>query len=168
MPPKKKRVVELLCEIDDELGYLATAEQASNRSLSMSLARRSSCAMAGPTPFPLANAWARRRAGWSLDHRGPAPPIEQRMATLRFRRADCPINRIVVTRPDGFITFAAIKWLHGVGVGFVQLDWDGTVLLASQPRGARFGVQWLAATAAAQYSRVYGAACVRWTAGKPG
>jgi CRISPR-associated endonuclease Cas1 len=70
------------------------------------------------------------------DHVGPVAPIAQRMATHRFRRADCPINRIVVTRPDGFITFAAIKWLHGVGVGLVQLDWDGTVLLASAPAGA--------------------------------
>jgi len=70
------------------------------------------------------------------DHRGSAPPIGQRMVTRRFRRADCPINRIVVTRPDGFITFAAIKWLYGVGAGLVQLDWDGTVLLASAPPGA--------------------------------
>jgi hypothetical protein len=44
------------------------------------------------------------------DHYGPAPPIAERMVTHRFRRADCPINRIIVTRPDGFITFAAIKW----------------------------------------------------------
>ena len=69
------------------------------------------------------------------DHVGPAAPIEQRMATRRFRRADCPVDRIVVTRADGFITFSAIKWLHGVGVGLVQLDWDGTVLLASAPTG---------------------------------
>jgi CRISP-associated protein Cas1 len=69
------------------------------------------------------------------DHAGPAAPIEQRMATHRFRRADCPIDRIVVTRPDGFITFAAIKWLHGVGVALVHLDWDGTVLLASARAG---------------------------------
>ena len=69
------------------------------------------------------------------DHRGSAPPIDERMATYRLRRADCPINRIVVTRPDGFITFAAIKWLHGVGVSLVQLDWDGTVLLATAPAG---------------------------------
>jgi CRISPR-associated protein Cas1 len=76
----------------------------------------------GPTPV-------------AAGHRGPAPSVEQRMVTHRFRRADCPINRIVVTRPDGFITFAAIKWLHGVGVSLVQLDWDGTVLLASAPTG---------------------------------
>jgi CRISPR-associated endonuclease Cas1 len=56
-------------------------------------------------------------------------------AKLYFRRAGCPISRILVTRPDGFITFAAIKWLHGVGVGLVQLDWDGTVLLATAPAG---------------------------------
>ena len=70
------------------------------------------------------------------DHRGPAPSLAQRMVTGRFRRAGCPINRVVVTRPDGFITFAAIKWLHGVGAGLVQLDWDGTVLLATTPVGS--------------------------------
>src|SRR5215472_6543620 len=76
----------------------------------------------GPTPI-------------APDQRGPPTPINDRMVTHRFRRAGCPINRIVVTRPDGFITFAATKWLHGVGVGLVQLDWDGTVLLASAPAG---------------------------------
>jgi CRISPR-associated protein Cas1 len=70
------------------------------------------------------------------DYHGRAPSLEQRMVTARFRRAGCPINRIVVTRPDGFITFAAIKWMHGVGVGLVQLDWDGTVLLATGPAGS--------------------------------
>ena len=70
------------------------------------------------------------------DHVGSPAPLEQRMATHRFRRAGCPINRIVVTRPEGFITFAAIKWLHGIGVALVQLDWDGTVLLASASAGA--------------------------------
>lgn len=55
--------------------------------------------------------------------------------THRFRRADCPIDRIVVTRPDGFISFAALKWLHGVGCGIVQLDYDGTVIFAPAPAG---------------------------------
>src|SRR6516225_11436602 len=32
------------------------------------------------------------------DHRGPAPSLAQRMVTGRFRRAGCPINRVVVTR----------------------------------------------------------------------
>jgi CRISPR-associated protein Cas1 len=69
------------------------------------------------------------------DHCGPALPAKQRMVTYRFR-ADCPIDRIVITRPDGFITFGAIKWLHGIGAGLVQLDWDGTVLLATTPAGS--------------------------------
>jgi CRISPR/Cas system-associated endonuclease Cas1 len=55
--------------------------------------------------------------------------------THRFRRADCPIDRIVVTRPDGFISFAALKWLHGVGCGIVQLNYDGTVIFAPSPAG---------------------------------
>src|SRR3974390_1638001 len=76
----------------------------------------------GPTPI-------------ASDHRGSATSINERMVTHRFRRAACPINRIVVTRPDGFIPFAAIKWLHGVGVGLVHLDWGGTVLLANGPAG---------------------------------
>jgi CRISPR-associated endonuclease Cas1 len=57
------------------------------------------------------------------------------MVMCRFRRADCPVDRIVVTRPDGFITFGAIKWLHGVDASLIQLDWDGTVLLANAPAG---------------------------------
>lgn len=76
----------------------------------------------GPTPVP-------------ANHRGRAPPVNDRMLTHRFRRAGCTIDRIVVTRPDGFITFAAIKWLHGAGASLVQLDWDGTVLLATAPEG---------------------------------
>jgi CRISPR-associated protein Cas1 len=70
------------------------------------------------------------------DHCGVAPTIAQRMVTHRFRRAGCQISRIVVTRPDGFITFAAIKWLHGVDICLVQLDWDGTVLLSTAPAGS--------------------------------
>jgi CRISPR-associated endonuclease Cas1 len=68
-------------------------------------------------------------------HSGAAPPAKERMTTLRLSRAGCPIDRIVVTRPDGFITFGAIRWLHGVGCALVQLDWDGTVLLATAPAG---------------------------------
>jgi len=57
---------------------------------------------------------------------------------VRFRRADCGINRVVITRPDGTISFAAIKWLHGIGAGLIQLDWDGSVLLANVPLGADY------------------------------
>jgi CRISPR-associated endonuclease Cas1 len=68
-------------------------------------------------------------------HTGAAPPAKERMTTLRLPRAGCPIDRIVVTRPDGFITFGAIRWLHDVGCALIQLDWGGTVLLATAPAG---------------------------------
>lgn len=55
---------------------------------------------------------------------------------VRFHRATCGIERVVVTRPDGAISFAATKWLHGIGAAIAQLDWDGTVLLASGPQGS--------------------------------
>jgi hypothetical protein len=76
----------------------------------------------GPIPVP-------------ATHCGPAPSAKERMVTLRLPRAGCPVNRIIVTRPDGFITFSAIRWLHGVGCALIQLDWDGTVLLATAPAG---------------------------------
>ena len=66
---------------------------------------------------------------------GAAPPVETRMETLRLPRAGCPVKHMVVTRPDGFITFAAIEWLHEVGVSLVQLDWHGNVLVAKGPPG---------------------------------
>ena len=70
---------------------------------------------------------------WPRDR--PVPPPEERMQTLRLPRAGCPIQHIVVSRPDGFITFAAIEWLHDVGVSLVQLDWHGDVLLAKGSPG---------------------------------
>jgi CRISPR-associated endonuclease Cas1 len=76
----------------------------------------------GPMPVP-------------ANHRGPASPVSERMAVLRLPRAGFPVDRIVVTRPDGFITFGAIRWIHGVGCALVQVDWDGTVLLATAPAG---------------------------------
>ena len=66
---------------------------------------------------------------------GEAPPVEDRIETLRLPRAGSPVKDIVVTRPDGFITFAAIEWLHETGVSLVQLDWHGNVLLAKGPSG---------------------------------
>jgi CRISPR-associated endonuclease Cas1 len=66
---------------------------------------------------------------------GEAPPIEDRIETLQLPRSGCPVKDIVVTRPDGFITFAAIEWLHETGVSLVQLDWHGNVLLAKGPAG---------------------------------
>jgi CRISPR-associated endonuclease Cas1 len=69
------------------------------------------------------------------DFSGPAPPVETRIETLRLAPGGCPVKSIVVTRPDGFITFAAFEWLRQVGVSLVQLDWHGEVLLAAGSPG---------------------------------
>jgi CRISPR-associated endonuclease Cas1 len=69
------------------------------------------------------------------DFTGPVPPVEERMETLRLPRAGCPAQHIVVTRPDGFITFAATEWLAEVGVSLVQIDWHGNVLGWVAPPG---------------------------------
>jgi CRISPR-associated endonuclease Cas1 len=66
---------------------------------------------------------------------GPAPPVAERVETLRLPRAGCPVKNIVVTRPDGFLTFAALEWLHQVGVSLTQLDWHGEVIAAIGPPG---------------------------------
>src|SRR5436305_7038456 len=42
---------------------------------------------------------------------------------------------IVYGHAGGFVTFDALRWLRDTGVAFSQLDWDGTVILASGPRG---------------------------------
>jgi CRISPR/Cas system-associated endonuclease Cas1 len=35
----------------------------------------------------------------------------------------------------GFVTFDALRWLRDTGVAFSQLDWNGTVVIATGPRG---------------------------------
>jgi CRISPR/Cas system-associated endonuclease Cas1 len=51
-----------------------------------------------------------------------------------FARASCPISRLIAVRPEGVITFSALRWLHNVGAAFVNLDYDGTPIAASLPR----------------------------------
>jgi len=74
----------------------------------------------GPVPVP-------------ASHRGRALPANQRMVTLRLPRAGCELDRIAATRNSGFITLGAIKWMHDVGVSFIQIDWNGEVLLETAP-----------------------------------
>jgi hypothetical protein len=45
---------------------------------------------------------------------------------LKFRRAACPVSRVVVVRSEGFITVPGLRWLHEVGVALVVLQYDGT------------------------------------------
>jgi hypothetical protein len=42
---------------------------------------------------------------------------------------------IVCGHAGGFVTFGALRWLRDTGVAFSQLDWNGTVVIASGPRG---------------------------------
>src|SRR6516225_5643572 len=42
---------------------------------------------------------------------------------------------IVCGHAGGFVTFDALRWLRDTGVAFSQLDWDGTVVISSGPRG---------------------------------
>jgi CRISPR-associated endonuclease Cas1 len=45
------------------------------------------------------------------------------------------LQRIVVIGYSGFISFEAVHWLCDVGIAFVQLDYDGNVLLWAAPTG---------------------------------
>jgi CRISP-associated protein Cas1 len=53
---------------------------------------------------------------------------------LKFRRAACPVSRVVVVRSEGFITIPAMRWLHEVGAALVVLQYDGTPIVTSMPR----------------------------------
>jgi CRISPR-associated endonuclease Cas1 len=52
----------------------------------------------------------------------------------RFGRAHCPISRLISTQADGYISFDAIRWLHGTGASLAHLNYDGTPLVVSVPR----------------------------------
>jgi CRISPR-associated protein Cas1 len=54
----------------------------------------------------------------------------------RFGRANCPISRLISTQADGYISFDAIRWLHGTGASLAHLNYDGTPLVVSVPRHA--------------------------------
>ena len=51
-----------------------------------------------------------------------------------YGRARCPVSRIISTQWSGYVSFDAIRWMHGVGASFVHLGYDGTPLVASIPR----------------------------------
>ena len=44
---------------------------------------------------------------------------------LSYSRGVCPLRVLVVTRPTGYVSFAALEWLRDKGVSLVQLDWTG-------------------------------------------
>ena len=53
---------------------------------------------------------------------------------VKLRRAERVVSRIIVTRSEGYISFAAMKWLRDVDIGLAQLDWNGDVIMATAQR----------------------------------
>ena len=51
----------------------------------------------------------------------------------RFRPRDIPYDSIVIQRPQGFITFAALNWLVLHGVSVTILNWRGNILAQILP-----------------------------------
>jgi CRISPR-associated endonuclease Cas1 len=66
---------------------------------------------------------------------GEAPPVEQRMTTLRIARGERTVNHIVALRPSGFYTGNALQWMHETGIAFTQLSYNGEVVFSTGPVG---------------------------------
>lgn len=53
----------------------------------------------------------------------------------RFPRSSRAIRRLVVIGHTGTISFEALRWLSDVGAAFIQIDHDGSVIVATGPVG---------------------------------
>src|SRR5581483_2787338 len=53
----------------------------------------------------------------------------------RFARVGHGLRRLVIIGSDGFISLAALRWLADQDAGFVMLERDGSVLVATGPVG---------------------------------
>jgi CRISPR-associated endonuclease Cas1 len=63
-------------------------------------------------------------------------PQETRPLVLTRAEAARKLQHVIVCgNSGGFITFDALRWLRDTGVAFSQLDSDGTVIVATGPRG---------------------------------
>lgn len=58
---------------------------------------------------------------------------DRRSGTLN--RATCGLKRLVVLGHSGTVSLEALRWIRDIGASFVQLDADGTVIIASGPSG---------------------------------
>ncbi len=59
--------------------------------------------------------------------------IKGNVVERTFGLARCPISRLIST-PEGFISFSAVRWLHGIGATVAHLNYDGAPLLVSAPQ----------------------------------
>lgn len=63
-------------------------------------------------------------------------PQETPPLSLTRAEASRKLRHIIVCgQAGGFVTFDALRWLRDTGVAFSQLDWNGSVVIASGPRG---------------------------------
>ncbi len=63
-------------------------------------------------------------------------PQETPPLCLTRAQASRKLHHVVVCgHAGGFVTFDALRWLRDTGVAFSQLDWDGSIIIASGPRG---------------------------------
>jgi CRISPR-associated endonuclease Cas1 len=58
------------------------------------------------------------------------------LRTIRLSRVNHRLKRLVCLSEDGFITFAALRWLSDVGASFVMLDRLGKVQVVTGPNAA--------------------------------
>jgi CRISPR/Cas system-associated endonuclease Cas1 len=64
-------------------------------------------------------------------------PQETKPLVLTREEASRRLRHIIVCgHAGGFITFDALRWLRDTGVAFSQLDWGGTIIIASGPQGS--------------------------------
>jgi CRISPR/Cas system-associated endonuclease Cas1 len=63
------------------------------------------------------------------------PQETQPLCLTRAEASRKPLHIVVCGHAGGFVTFDALRWLRDTGVAFSQLDWKGTVVIASGPRG---------------------------------
>jgi CRISPR-associated endonuclease Cas1 len=62
--------------------------------------------------------------------------LETKPLLLTRAEASRKLRHVIVTgHAGGLITFDALRWLRATGVAFSQLDWDGSIVIASGPRG---------------------------------
>jgi len=53
----------------------------------------------------------------------------------RFSRPNPGFRRVVVIGHTGIVTLEALRWLHDVGIPFIQIDTDGQVITCAGPAG---------------------------------
>ena len=54
---------------------------------------------------------------------------------VAYPRVGGNIGRVVVLAQDGSVTLAAVRWLAGLGIPYLQLDRDGKLLACSARAG---------------------------------